>query len=253
VRSLNLVRTRRLPLRLDRHLSTWRAPLYLERLMPGRGGLRENGSSEPAESDMSSDAKACAIETILRSWLTDPDLTLFCGHWNQGGIMEILPRGGAYLSEPRYETPFDGLRELRLDGGAHHIHLDLRRLTHAWYVMAPSVCYGFRPSFELRLTVANSQPRDSFGLGLALTNPYAGGGLRTRPVRRYLERATEHFRAFPEAVSFLCDRPAISQNAKTDWRSIESLLTDIERTTGDLPGPLLEAMRESGCTEMADA
>jgi hypothetical protein len=202
---------------------------------------------------MFSDAKPSAIETILRSWLTDPDLTLFCGNWAEGGVMELLPRGGAHLSGPRYETPFDGLRELRLEGGAHHIHLDLSRLTRAWYVMAPSVCYGFRPSFELRLTVDGGEPRDSFGLGLALTNPYAGGGLRTRPVRRYLERATEHFRAYPDSVSFLCDRPAISQNAKSDWTSIELLLTDIEGGSGNLPGSLLTAVRESTCVELINA
>lgn len=189
---------------------------------------------------MSNDAKETSpVEEILQSWLDDPDLTLFCGHWGHGGVMELLPRGGARLSGPRYGPPFDGLRELRLDNGAHHVHLDLGRLTRAWYVMAPSVCYGFRPSFELRLTGANADPREGFGLGLALGHPYAGRGLRAEPVRRYFRRAAEHMASFPGTVSFLCDRSRTPHDTEADWDFIESLL---EVDEADSPSSM-EALR----------
>ncbi len=71
---------------------------------------------------MTGSANAPAVESILRAWLTDADLSLFCGHWGQGGLMELLPRGGARLSGPRYAVPFDGVRELRLHDSAHHVH-----------------------------------------------------------------------------------------------------------------------------------
>src|SRR5206468_282363 len=122
----------------------------------------------------------------------------------------------------RYDPPFEGLRELRLEAGAHHVHLDLRRLTRAWYVITPSVCYGFRPSFEIRLTVENIDPRERFGFGLGLGHPYVNGTLRTEPVRRYFRRAAEHMQRFPTAVSFLCDRPRPSENAPIEWDGIES-------------------------------
>jgi hypothetical protein len=195
---------------------------------------------------MSTESKVCPIETILHSWLNDADVTLFCGNWGHGGVMELLPRGGARLSGPRYDAPFDGLRELRLDGGAHHVHLDLGRLTHAWYVMAPSVCYGFRPSFELRLTRVNAKPRDSFGLGLALTRPYVGGGLRADPVQRYFRRAAEHIEMFPDAVSFRCDRSGTPHDMQADWECIASLMAEVDSTSAHSMRSMRTALRQSG-------
>ena len=177
---------------------------------------------------MSRDSKALPIEAILQAWLDDADVTLFCGQWGQGGVMELLPAGGAKLSGPRYDPPFDRLRELRLDDGAHHVHLDLGRLTHAWYVMTASVCYGFRPSFELRLTGVDGEPLVSFGLGLALRHPYAKGRLRTESVSRYFRRAAEHLERFPESVSLVCDRSGAPHGAQSDWDAIEPFLAAME-------------------------
>ena len=140
--------------------------------------------------------------------------------------MELLPRGSARLSESRYEQPFDGVRELRMSGSLHHVHLDLRRLTRAWYLVTPSVCYGFRPSFELRLTQANCDPRTDFGVGVALANPYAGNRLRIEAVRRYLRRAAGHFARFPQSVSIVVDKDRSSPVALPDWVRIDSLLAE---------------------------
>lgn len=162
-------------------------------------------------------------ERILRDWLDDPDLTIFCGHWSNGGVMELLPRGRAELSGPRYNGEFAGLRELRLPDGLHHVHLDLGRLTRACYLMMPSVCYGFRPSFELRLAGQGDDPVHRFGLGLAVGQPYAGAGLREEAVMRYFRRAALHLQAYPQQVSFECN-DAHAQASSGDWNAIGELL-----------------------------
>lgn len=184
-------------------------------------------------------------EAIFDSWLADSDLVIFCGNWENGGMMELLPRGRARLSGPRYDVPFDGLRELRLDGGVgHHVHLDLGRLSHAWYFVAPSVCYGYRPSFELRLTSGRSGPRDGFGVGLALTHPYAGRSVRAAPVQRYFRRAAEHIEKFPETVSFMCDRAKTPPDMSTEWNFIESLLAEVEASSAYSMRSMRAALRD---------
>jgi hypothetical protein len=176
---------------------------------------------------MRSGTNELPVESVLHAWLADPDLTLFCGDWRQGSVMELLPRGDAQLSGPRYDPPFDGMRELRLNSGAHHVHLDLGRLTRAWYVIAPSVCYGFRPSFEVRLTSADGDPRTSCALGLALNHPYSSGVIRTVPVRRYLRRAIAHLATFPDVVAFRCERGLAPDGGRVDWSGIDQLLSGI--------------------------
>ncbi len=164
--------------------------------------------------------------------------------------MELLPQGGASLSGPRYEPPFHGLRELRVAGAAHHVHLDLNRLTRAWYVMAPSVCYGFRPSFEIRFTAAGAKPLANFGLGLAVGRPYAGSRLRTDTVERYLRRAIDHVTRFPEVVSLLCDRPDPPRGDPSDWQTIEGMLGRTGTTGGN---ELLQPIRIASTPEWINA
>lgn len=189
--------------------------------MSAAQALSESG---PASRDEAVDVDAtAAIESILRSWLADPEVTLYCGDWATGGIMELLPRGRARLSGPRYDGVFAGLRELRLDEGAHHVHLDLGRLRHACYLVVPSVCYGFRPSFELRLAGAPDDPLQRYGLGLAMTQPYARGRLRREPARRYFARVADHLQRHAGVASlrFAGATPAV---AAVDWAEIEALL-----------------------------
>lgn len=170
---------------------------------------------------------AAAVEGILRLWLEDPDLTIFSGVWSNGAVMELLPQGKATLTGQRYAGRFAGLRDLLLDDGGHHVHLDLGRLSRACYVVAPSVCYGFRPSFELRITVPDADPLREFGLGLALRRPYDGAGLRESAATRYFTRAAEHLRAYP-GVASLAIRPrgTYHEERDADWSAIERLLTN---------------------------
>ena len=175
------------------------------------------------------------VEAILRSWLGDPAVTLFCGNWKQGSVMELLPRGAAELSGPRYEAPFEGVRELRLKGTPHHVHLDFGKLRHARYVLAPSVCYGFRPSFELRLTDKQESGLDVFAVGLALSHPYERGRLRVEPVKRYFRRVAEHASAFPGDVSVHCECKSAPPDRTEDWRRIGEVLGEMEEIAGPIP------------------
>lgn len=167
------------------------------------------------------------IEAILRLWLADPDLTVFCGAWRHGAVMELLPRGKARLTGQLYADAFAGLRDLVIDDGGHHVHLDLGRLCRACYIVAPSVCFGFRPSFELRLTARDADPLQDFGLGIAVRNPYDGDRLREAAVRRYFNRTLAHMEAYPDVASLaIMSRGAYHEDHRGDWSSIERLLAD---------------------------
>lgn len=165
-----------------------------------------------------------AMESIIRDWLADPETTIFCGYWPDGAIVELLPRGEVLLSGPRYDGVFSGLRELRLAQGAHHVHLDLGRLVRATYLVVPSVCYGFRPSFELRLTVAGDDPARRFGLGFSMTHPYAGDRLREATALRYFQRAADHLERYPDIASLAFRDGPVPEGRGTDWSAVESLI-----------------------------
>ncbi|MCW5625226.1 MAG: hypothetical protein KIT73_10975 [Burkholderiales bacterium] len=141
-------------------------------------------------------------ETILREWLADDDINLFCGRWDEGSIMELLPAGNAVLTDPKYDGPFAGLRDLRIAGSAHHIHLDFGKLDRVQYRIAPSVCFGFRPSFEIRFHRDRRDPATAYGLGLAVATPYAHRQLNLPTIERYVERMQRHRTRFPDTVSF---------------------------------------------------
>lgn len=165
-----------------------------------------------------------SIERILRLWLQESDLTVFCGVWSNGAIMELLPHGRARLTGQLYTGRFSGLRDLILDDGGHHVHLDLARLSHACYLVAPSVCYGFRPSFELRITVPGADPMREFGLGLAMRHPYDGEHLREAIAAAYFARASEHLRTYPKSVSLRFENHPARPDADTDWACIDRFL-----------------------------
>ena len=178
------------------------------------------------QDDVHDEAVAC-IERILRLWLQDSDLTVFCGVWSNGAIMELLPRGRARLTGQLYTGRFSGLRDLILDDGGHHVHLDLARLSHACYLVAPSVCYGFRPSFELRITTPGADPLRDFGLGLAMRHPYEGETLRDSVAAAYFARAAAHLKAYPQAVSLRFENHPAQTRAQTDWACIDRFLEGV--------------------------
>lgn len=184
-----------------------------------------------------------AVEGILRLWLEDPELTIFCGAWSNGAIMELLPAGKARLTGQLYTGRFAGLRDLILDDGGHHVHLDLGRLSRACYVVAPSVCFGFRPSFELRIAAPGVDPLREFGLGLAVRHPYDGEKLREASATRYFARVAEHLRACPEVVSLaIRPRGSYHEDRGADWSAIEHLLAS---------DPQLQPLREYVAPAMA--
>ncbi len=164
------------------------------------------------------------MDAILREWLADPDLTLICGRWSDGGIMELMPEGRATLSRPGYDGDFAGFRDLNLVGQQHHIHLDLNKLPRAVYLVAPSVCYGFRPSFEVRLCVTDDSAATEFGFGLCVCRPYRGNKLSHDGGRRYLRRLANHRGCSPEVVGIRAlDGPlpsTVARRRADDWAAI---------------------------------
>lgn len=183
-----------------------------------------------------------AADTVLRDWLGDPDLTLVCGRWGDGAIMELMPEGRAALTLPRYEGEFAGLRDLELDGQAHHLHLDLALFTRVVYLVAPSVCFGFRPSFELRFCADEAHAARQFGLGMSLRRPYRGANLNHEPVRRYLRRLAAHRRRFPEVVCVRAsDEPvpgAVVGRRAADWAAVGRCVAEelgVEANIGSAP------------------
>lgn len=164
-----------------------------------------------------------AIEQIIRDWLSEPALTLLCGNWSHGGIMELLPRGhSAFLTPPRYEGRFAGLRDLRLGAQGHHVHLDLGQLSLASYCIAPSVCYDFKPALEMRLCAPGADPLHHYGLGFAIGNPYVGGQLDLSLAHRYLARLASHLRRFPGQVVVQGDRQLAA--GAPIWDALDGLL-----------------------------
>jgi len=142
------------------------------------------------------------VAAVLDEWLADDRVTIACGSWADGGIAELLPRGKARLLPVAYEGCFAGVRELRIDGAEHHVHLDLGRVHCLVYCIAPSVCFGGRPSFELRfLTTGAGGARSSrWAVSVMLSHPYPGGTLDPTQVRWFLERARRHIAARPDLV-----------------------------------------------------
>lgn len=170
------------------------------------------------------------VECVLREWLADPGASLLCGRWADGGVMELLPEGRARLGEARYGGRFAGLRDLELAGEAHHLHLDLARLPCAVYLVAPSVCFGFRPSFEVRLCAEPDRAVDAFGVGLSLQRPYRGDRMDREAVRRYLRRLVCHQRDHAGVVSVRAvDAPvpeAVAARRAADWGALGTCLQE---------------------------
>jgi hypothetical protein len=181
-------------------------------------------SGRPHELDL---GRVAALEHIIRDWLNEPELLVLTGRWSDGAVMELVPAAPARLTRARYEGRFAGLRDLLLDGAAHHVHLDLGRLTRATYLVSPSVCFGFRPSFEVRLHAGDSDPLDRFALGFGLRWPYRAGKLAPVAVARYFERFRSHRVAFPGVASLVAiDPPAGAAAAPAlDWQALGKLVT----------------------------
>lgn len=142
-----------------------------------------------------------AFHDMLASWLDMPGITLACGRWSDGAISELVPGDGARLLPERYDGLFIGVRELRLAGTPHHLHIDLGRVERFRFTLAPSVCLGFKPSFEVRLLTRGGE----WLLSLMLTTPYEGESLNLEAARGFLKRACAQLRRHPDLTDMVVD------------------------------------------------
>lgn len=151
---------------------------------------------------------------VVDDWLHEPDITVACGRWSEGAILEMLPAGRGRLLPPIYDGRFAGVRELRLDDAEHHLHLDLGRVHRVRYVVAPSVCFDFKPSFEARLLVLGpgGAPSDHWVVSLMLSCPYDRESLNAEQVGRFFALARRHAQARPDLVEFEVE-PTVPETA----------------------------------------
>jgi hypothetical protein len=152
-------------------------------------------------------ADVWGLEEIIRDWFVDETSALACGDWERGAIMEILPRGRAMLTGARYPEPFTGLREVRIPGQKHHLHLDLGKIDQVIYAVMPSVCYGYRPSFEVHF-VREAHVSPSFMV--MVSAPYRRGRPNRRALVGYFRRLLVHLERFPELVRFRMELPPVA-------------------------------------------
>jgi hypothetical protein len=175
---------------------------------------------------MRPEPQVAQIERVIRDWLAEPAITLVCGDWRRGSIMELYPEGRAELSAARYDEPFSGLRDLRLVGQGHHLHLDLAKLSTAVYTVAPSVCYGYRPSFEVRFT-AELEGAGASGFTLCVRDPYRGERTNRAALVGYFRRMLEHQSLFPLVIRFHVDAGAeVRRRQGSVWRDAHACLVE---------------------------
>lgn len=159
---------------------------------------------DPLSADDGMSEQCLFFQGVLERWLKEPDITVACGRWSDGAIGELLPGGRGYILPSLYEGCFVGVRELRLENAQHHLHIDLGRVHHVRYVVSPSVCFDFKPSFEARLLVVGpgGAPSDHWVISLMLSCPYDMGELNVERVGRFLDLAGQQAAERPDLVEF---------------------------------------------------
>jgi hypothetical protein len=189
--------------------------MLLSPTLRGYEGMQELPSSSTIESSphIASDVSAKLMEDtaffhdVIADWIEDPNTTIACGRWSDGAVSEIIPSGRARLLPARYHGCFVGVREIRLDDGPHHLHVDLGRVHKVCYAIAPSVCLAFKPSLEVRmLTIGpGGAPTDRWTLSLMPDCPYKGDHLDETVVHRFFERMRLHVKRAPRLVEIEID------------------------------------------------
>ncbi|MCC5953382.1 MAG: hypothetical protein JJU45_14920 [Acidimicrobiia bacterium] len=189
------------------------------------GVSRPRSATSSADVDAGFAERLAFFDDVLRRWLRSPDTTVACGSWADGAIAEFVPGGSAELLPPAYSGCFEGVRELRLPHCEHHLHVDLGRVHRLVCSVAPSVCFGGRPSFEVRFltTGAGGAPSSRWLLSCMLTAPYEGDLLVTDPVRWYLETALEDQRRHPDLVRFEFDEMVFDDPVCDDLRLVAAV------------------------------
>lgn len=195
--------------------------------------------------DMSSES---VLEAIVRDWFLDPHIALACGDWTTGAIMELLPDDKPVLTAARYPAPFTGLRDVRLVGQAHHLHLDLNKIAHVVYAIVPSVCYGYRPSFEAHFVPRLDAP-PSFAV--MVRKPYCGERTNRPALIPYFQRMLDHLARYPSVVRLRIEAPPKAPSRAT-WDDVRACL--LRASAGmDPPPSLLRAMDDFAVEEAACA
>ena len=184
----------------------------------------------------------------LEDWLREPDITVACGRWADGAIGELIPQGRGYLLPGIYEGCFAGVRELRLEDSPHHLHIDFGRVHRIRYVVAPSVCLDFKPSFEARLLVLGpgGAPSDHWVVSLMLSCPYDRGVLDSARVLRFLDLASEQAARRPDLVEFEVE-PSVRETSEGQQ------LLQLLRARSAMPGGQWTELVASLCPTAAAA
>ncbi|MFO0205164.1 MAG: hypothetical protein ACK54L_03280, partial [Betaproteobacteria bacterium] len=131
-----------------------------------------------------------------------------------------------------YEVFFWGVLELRLSDQPHHLHIDFGRVHKLAYVVAPSVCLAFKPSFELRFLMIGpgGAPTDRWAVSLMLAEPYAQGTLDRDAALEFFQRARHDAALRPDLVEFVVD-PAVRAGGLAP-----QILAVLQAATGQVPG-----------------
>ncbi|MEN0067806.1 MAG: hypothetical protein AAGA48_37100 [Myxococcota bacterium] len=218
-------------------------------------------SSELAVSsaDLDSFALVPFFERSLSEWARDVSATIAAGDWRDGTVMELV--GATSLLPARYDGCFEGVRELRAQGSEHHAHIDLGRVHSIEYVIAPSVCLGFRPSLEVRyLTAGPGGSRTGRAMLRALVNSiYTSDGVNGEAVASWYQRyardveeqpARVRLVVAPEASSaadgaaFLDALAKASGTSLSNWSDALRVLTAVEKPSADPSPPVFRELLE---------
>lgn len=177
-----------------------------------------------------------ALDALLRRDLSNPRIMLVTGDFERGAVAELLPAGRARLGDALYKGRFAGLRDLSIDGEANHMHLDLGRIDRVVFKIVPSVCFGWKPSFDMVLEHSATP-----ALSLTLTEPHlTGGGLdvplvvdffvRWRRARALLrERVAMHVVAAPGPAA------RVSPKLASCWSQVLSCHAAARAASADAP------------------
>jgi hypothetical protein len=128
------------------------------------------------------------LESILNEWFVEEDLMIICGWWEHGAISEIFTHGKARLVGSGYGGKFAGIRDLRVGGEKHHLHLDLSKFTAVEYTVYPCVCYNWQPSFEVRLVGEDGIST----IGVSSGQPYRGKEIDIAKIKAFFHRYVTH-------------------------------------------------------------
>jgi len=199
------------------------------------------------------------FERSLHEWARDEAATIAAGDWRDGAVMELV--GETRLLPARYDGCFEGVRELRARGSEHHAHIDLGRVHSIEYVIAPSVCLGFRPSLEVRyLTTGPGGSRTGRVMVRALVNSlYTRDGVNAQAASTWYQRYDRDVEERGERVRLVIasevpnakESPALLDVLKTaadvslaDWSGAARALTGRERPIATPSGPEFRGLLE---------